>query len=1299
MSEFYNDTKDLEYVPDPDEIAKEQAYNARMERERIESQKEEEPKEEVDPKKEQLEQRTQEQFGKSAEEFKDSSFIENVGAGFKNQDASPLGLATAASMGAVDFGIDAASALVPGLRGFDNWWDDTTEFSNPVLQGTRKAASVIIPTIKGTALVKAGIAKAGIGAQLPGKMKLLGEIALSLGIDTAVVGVASHSKTDHNLAHTLNESFGWNIPWATRDGMGQDEMHWYNVMENMGFAAGGEFLGLTLNMLAARRGIQPGTKLIPKTPQAEEAITFRKISNIDELAEPEVKDILKTRKAREDAITEEGLRRLNADPDGSINGYDAFINEPAEFQARAMGNQNVDPIKAKVDEAQIQGNIDTLNGRPSPVASETFRQALNKTENATERALKLRELFAEISPQVDAVTSTGKKIPSKQINQAVDNLAFQLFRVPPAEFAKTLNQYKKIIYEGQQFLDPESYVLLSQAFKTSFDNILDPNNLRASAMITQMAGGNAADAAKAAEILEGSFDVTRQHEYVFDNLETLGKELRTNGYIADRLGEMNQLAKSKNPEEVVKWLDNEAVGFEEGLQTARQKGANVISTLKGISKKNPEYLQPIFEEIGKSNGNVDELFKLNRYLEEKIGIISKGFIDGNPQVPSSVIEGINGVRRTNMLLGTAPIKALAGNMILTTAKPVSILAGSYITGDTATFKRAMYTFGGIQENFNRALKHMASEWRYANSNPYQAAQRGRGDLRLAKMAELQILETQQEKWLANKEYGKYAATQLAKMTSWWNNNKIARSGINALYAVDGFLGSMMTSGATRAKAYDELFSATNGKFSDEAFSAKANELYSQAFDKSGLITDKSAKFQTAELALNLDNKVVQDLEVILDRFPVLKSIVLFPRTSANAFELAYSYSPTSGIGLAVGRVRKVMKAKTTEEMQEALLEHGLEFSQAAFDSLKAEYTGRHLMGSMVVTGTAMLAFQGLLTGNGSHDDAERMRMERMGFKPKSIQLPNGQWISYEGLEPFDMLMGLTADVVRVADRVDSSVTEDLLRKLSVALTMNVTNQTFLGSLQPIVDLLSRHDATGARFLATQADQMIPGTGARSLLNRAISPQLKDFEREFTGYFANKWKFLFSGNEYLKDYLDVYTGEPIRYYEQPTATLNALLPFFKTNGGMEPWRQWLLETEWDGLNTYRKNPYTNQDLTPEERQFINNHVAQNGNLIAEITRMMNRPDKFWDNKMKAYTKGKGNLTQKELPIKKLAVHKQLDAIHKRAFDDAWEAYILENSDLRRIDALQQRRDYKLQIGDVTGAVQDAQQVKQLIEMRK
>ena len=194
MSEFYNDTKDLEYVPDPDEIAKEQAYNARMERERIESQKEEEPKEEVDPKKEQLEQRTQEQFGKSTEEFKDSSFIENVGAGFKNQDASPLGLATAASMGAVDFGIDAASALVPGLRGFDNWWDDTTEFSNPVLQGTRKAASVIIPTIKGTALVKAGITKAGIGAHLPGKMKLLGAIALSLGVATAGVGFINLEK-------------------------------------------------------------------------------------------------------------------------------------------------------------------------------------------------------------------------------------------------------------------------------------------------------------------------------------------------------------------------------------------------------------------------------------------------------------------------------------------------------------------------------------------------------------------------------------------------------------------------------------------------------------------------------------------------------------------------------------------------------------------------------------------------------------------------------------------------------------------------------------------------------------------------------------------------------------------------------------------------------------------------------------------------------------------------------------------------------------------------------------------------
>ena len=84
----------------------------------------------------------------------------------------------------------------------------------------------------------------------------------------------------------------------------------------------------------------------------------------------------------------------------------------------------------------------------------------------------------------------------------------------------------------------------------------------------------------------------------------------------------------------------------------------------------------------------------------------------------------------------------------------------------------------------------------------------------------------------------------------------------------------------------------------------------------------------------------------------------------------------------------------------------------AFQALKSEYIGRQLMGSTVITGAALWALNGNLTGNGSQDAGERNRMIALGFKPLSLKIPGtDQWVSYKGLEPFDSLLGLVGDVL------------------------------------------------------------------------------------------------------------------------------------------------------------------------------------------------------------------------------------------------------------------------------------------------
>jgi len=383
-----------------------------------------------------------------------------------------------------------------------------------------------------------------------------------------------------------------------------------------------------------------------------------------------------------------------------------------------------------------------------------------------------------------------------------------------------------------------------------------------------------------------------------------------------------------------------------------------------------------------------------------------------------------------------------------------------------------------------------------------------------------------------------------------------------------------------------------------------------------------------------------------------------------------------------------------------LAEHGLEYTDEAFHSLKSEYIGRQLMGSAVVLGSGIWAAEGNLTGNGPQDAAEKKRMMDMGWKPLSIRNPiNGEWVSYQGLEPFDTLLGLVGDWAYNSSRVDQAWSEDIGRKIMYAVSMNITNKTFLSGFEPLVSMLSGDEGAWNRFMAMQADSMIPYTGARSLLSKAITPQLKDVENDFFEYLKNRNKFLFSGNDQLKDMLDIYTGKPINHHEPITAGLNAVMPFFKSNGGMEPWRQWLLSTGWDNLQTVRLNPTTGEPLTPDQRQKVNNWIATNADLKGQIESMMNQKDSFWDSKIKEYVKERGQQTQKEFPIKNLVVHRELDRIHNKAFKMAFGALQQEDASFAMVAGLKKRRNLRLGVGDVQGANDDATRIQELVDIRK
>lgn len=1240
----------------------------------------------------------QEEEKKAKEEEQQNSLMgklqKGLVGGFSAQKAVGLGVG--------DFISDVAG-LIPLTKGLDEWWDKNVPRSNNDFENAaRDAASVIVPSLVGGAGVIRGATLATKGLNIGKRTQLVGRLAAAAGVDTAVTAIAGTSERDDNVAAALNKWLGWDIPWATRAGDSPDVIRQKNILEAAGMSGATSLLEA---FFALRKG---ATKLTPRDELAAQAVEARTAREaVDE--DPVVSAVTNRDELRNQAVTNEAIKRYDVDLDG---GYDPFINNYYEPQQRGLNNVEVDPIQAKVDHWRIQNNEGTINGRATSAVTDNVMEYITGAANGSERAELLNDIWLSAAPSADVAIQGVKglrNIPAEQINKAVDRLADNALNpdVSFDQFKGIVQQMLKDSYNAQKVLDDQGWIITSQAFKRSFDEIYNPNNLRASALVMQNAADNVADTIRAANLIGDVADTSRQQELIIKKLEVLAGEMQLVSWIRGSALEFLKFKKGKrSPEDIAAWLSTRADEFDEVVANKAASGQNFIQKYTAIAKENPEFLKPFYEIYDYTNGKVDDLHKLHRYMEDRVGVVGKAFIDNNPEVPSAVIQGAQATRYNNILSGLSAVRAATGNAVLLAAKPISILAGAAATGDVYTLKKAFAGFSGIGENFNRALKHMGDEWRAVNASPEIIAARGRSDLSFGQYDDFTAIEAYaQSKW-ANSgnpgDLGRLAAWNIAKVFHAYNKNKIVRWGTSAMHAIDGFTNSMIASMNSRFKAYDEMFQTTKGVFDQKLFDQKQRELYSKVFDNTGLIKDEAVAFASKEISLNLDSEMVAGLESFMRHVPIAKSLFMFPKTGLNGLEMAWSFNPLSSIGLAVGRVRRAFKAQTPDEILAVLQEHGIKAdtseAEQAFKALKSEYIGRQLMGSAVVMGAGMMALSGNLTGNGPQDGAERKRMQDMGAKFNSIRIGN-EWISYKGFEPFDSLLSLVGDVVYQSTRVDQAVTEDWFRKISFAISMNVANKTFLSGFEPLVSMLSGDEGAWNRFLAMQVDSIIPLTGARSLLSQAVTPQLKDVENDMLSYLKNRNKFLYNGNEELKDLVDVYTGEPIRYSEPLVAAGNAFLPFFKSNGGMEPWRQWLLASGWDNLQTIRTNKITNQPLTAEERAWINNWIGKNGRLAEQIENLRTADNGWWDKKLKEYAKARGLKNQKEFPIKETVVHDMLDQIHNDAFNQAWNAWEQSNATASNLPGYYNEVKGRLNIGDTSGASKTSDELQGVLDIIK
>lgn len=1200
--------------------------------------------------------------------------------------------------GLADTALDFASGLLPWLKPLDEAYE---EMSGRGEQGTaanfvRESSAFVLPTLLTgnfvSGLFGSAAKRLGFASLTTGVAKKAGTVAVDMGVGAGVDAVSDYSLEPGNLSDLLSKHLGIQTPWVHLEGDSPDVTKQKNVAE--GAALGGVVGALEL-ALSSNRFTQQIPKIINKiiNKKTGKEISFKK--GVDSVAA--------TDKARKEAQTAEAVIRFKNDPEGQ-QGYDPFVNEPHEPQARAVQDVEADPIAFKADNAAIQNNAGTYNGRARPAVTVHFKNDYLEAADASEEGKMLDRLAAELDEVTIETQVGGQKISAEEVEKAVDNLVTAAFN-EPEDFIKQFKDLRtatdSILGNKVEYLSEDGMEVATAAYKRFFE-MADPARSRASAVLATQTAGNVADAAAAVEKLGQNFDTTRQQELVFSALRILLPEIRKNQFISGKKLQLKQLVKKQKKEKQglsATWFDDAQRQFTVDLKEKNAETLRFLDQMVDISRENPEYFKPLMREFQKTNGRIDSIEKLARLAENRLGFWKKYFYDGNTEMPSYVIDLLQQTRYNSVLFGMAPIRAAEGAGKALILKPVTTVVGSKIGGDDETFKRALFVYGGIRENIMKAFKVMGDEYRFAVDNPEAAAARGREDFKTSQLGDRETLDELAEAWRKNGEFGKLATWNITKFMTGVQNHWIPRLGINVMTGLDGFTKSLSASFSARSKAYGDLFDATNGAPDVNEFRKLQADLYKQAFDSNGVLTDEVAKKVSGEINLNEDLQMVTALEGFMRHVPVAKSIFLFPRTGLNEMGYVATFSPTGLIGQGLGRARKVMKAQSQFEIDEALLEHGYKTGDnAAFKVLQAEYRGRQIAATGLVMGAALWALDGNLTGAGSYDGAERKRMRDMGQPEFSIRMPGGEWRSYEGMGWVTTFLGLVGSIAYEGQRMDSNITEDWWRALTYAVSMNITNKTFFSSFEPLVKALSGEEGELNRWFAMQIDTQAPFAGLRSMANQAFTPQLKDVENHWFAYLKNRWKHIPAVGDSLVDKVDVYSGEPINYADTMTASINALLPYFNLNPSIEPWREALLRTGWDGLQTPRRNPINNRELTKEQLNYIGTYMGKNFQLGKKVEKLLMNPDgkemkDVWKQDLKEYAENRGFRGQEAFPINKMRLYELLNELHNEAFNQAWASLERNRADLVNQGILQKITDDKINQGNFKGAADTADNLRE------
>ena len=1111
-----------------------------------------------------------------------------------------------ALIGLQDAGIGLLN-LIPGVD-----IPTAPKFENEVAQSVREISSIILPTLTLGGVGVAGASKFAQGSKFLNDplIKFIGTTSMNAGAGALVDYSVEINQEDDNLAGSLKKAWprwtGW-IPEdiATLDGDSPETKRYKNVLEGAYLGVAADLLGGLSKFARGLFGFQKGAPI----PSTEKASNYFK-KNVE--IEGDVEDVIEASAAkRSGSLDEIGQYNLSkaTNLDEPVYGYHDVYGYQ-EVATRSVDDLGI--VGASIDAARIDNNIDTIYGRVGNSVSEgALKYSLENVDNQ----LMIQKGLADELTAADLygyTTANGKVVTPEMIQDSGERLAAQYYGMDVDQLRAKLGVV--VDDNNTSVLSDAAYQGVTSTLKKYMDDFVNMDYMKAQAYVGTSMAGQISDTAQGMRLTEGTPAIERAQEQILDRMEflmvqkdmtefTTKQSDRIFGIInrlGSTVGESLSIKKANALADQVRGSKNEAAAALEEIKT---RAKFTTDNLREISRTQPEMLRPLMLAYEMTDGNVDTIAKMNRYLQESTGVLKKSFIDGNPEIPSVVLKAFwsNVYNATLSAFGTLG-KASLSTAHLLIEKPLRTMAGGLLAGDMHTVRRGWYQYSASFSALQESLGHMKQVFKRAGVDPTVIATRE--DYGIPN-DQLRLINEFADAKAAQGDYGPQVMAEMVNNMQAMAEHPWLRFGTRGMQAVDGFTQAMVANSEARARAFDVVTKGGRLPFDEVKGNALAKDVKSKMFDETGLIKDEAVKRTAGEISMNLDTEFTDGLSTLIRRAPILRPFLLFTKTPLNELKMSASYTP---LGLFMKDVRSFVlpyEAMAKDDVAAMLTQRGHDLSsidvEATYKEIRADIIGRQAMGAVMVTGATGLAMNGLMTGNGLYDKQKQRLRNDADWKPRSIRLPNGDWVSYDNLGPITTWLSLTADVV---DNFDTLAPNDIatqLRKLGFVLASGFKDKTALAGIESLMDVLTLNPGALSKWSSGfLTSALVPGSSQLSEIARLMDPGLKEVDMELTQLMQNRLPFTKGALPSKYDWIDGgEVGVPDNFFAR---VWNVYMPW-KVNGKISDEKQFLQDVEFDARPSLRT--LDGIEITAEQRSEILDQMGKDRLFQGGIRRVMNR----------------------------------------------------------------------------------------------